>query len=163
MGYFGGYANVSRARAYGAELGASAQIATYLRLLLSSTFIDAIDRGDRSSSTGRHLPHQPALRGYLRPELRDLPLGSHFRVGAYGDVDVLTARYADPANLVEQPGRRVFGAGMSLAYVPARLRAVASAYNLGDERASDVLEYPLPGRSFFITFEFAYAKEEPHP
>ncbi|HEY0706930.1 MAG TPA: TonB-dependent receptor, partial [Polyangia bacterium] len=163
MGYFGGYANVSRARATGAELGVSAQAAKHLRLLLSSTFIDAVDRGDRSSSTGRQLPHQPALRGYLRPELRDLPLGARFRVGAYGDLELLTARYADPANLVEQPGRRVLGAGLSLAYLPARLRAVVSAYNLGDERATDVLEYPLPGRSFFVTLEFAYSKEEPQP
>jgi vitamin B12 transporter len=163
MGYFGGYANVARARAYGAELGVSAQAAKYLRLTLSSTFIDAIDRGDRSSSRGRHLPHQPALHGYVRPELRSLPLGPRFRLGAYGDLEVATSRYADPANLVEQPGRRVFGAGVSLAYLPARLRTVLSAYNLGDERAADVLEYPLPGRSFFVTLEFAYSKEELHP
>jgi outer membrane cobalamin receptor len=160
LGYYAGYANIARARSWGGELAAKLEVLTHGRLFAQATYVRASDVTD-SSLGSRDLPHQPRLRAYLRPELRDLPIGQHLGLGVYGDLDLVSGRYADPANLIEQPGRRVFGAGAALAYRPAGLRAIFSAYNLGDERASDVLEYPLPGRSFFLTIEWSYAKEEP--
>ena len=163
LGYYAGYANIARTRTWGGELATTARVGRFGRLFLQSTYVRATDNSGSpgSGSAAHRLPHQPALRGYARPELRALPLGRAVEAGVYADVELVSSRFADPANLVEQPGRRVFGAGASLAYRPAGLRAIASAYNLGDERSSDVLEYPLPGRSFFLTLEFAYSKEEP--
>jgi hypothetical protein len=132
-----------------------------MHLYLQATYLEARDRSDSTASAGRRLPGLPALRAYVRPELRALPLGQSFEAGLYGDLDVVGPRFADPSNLVEQPGRLVFGAGATLAYRPAGVRALLSAYNLGDARGVDVLEYPLPGRSFFVTLEFAYSRQEP--
>jgi iron complex outermembrane receptor protein len=159
--YFAGFANLARARVLGGELSARAQFLRVAHLYLQATYTDARDRSDNTASRDRRLAGLPALRAYLRPELRALPLGAHVEAGLYGDVELTGARYADPSNLVQQPGRQVFGAGASLAYRPAGLRALFSAYNLGDARTVDVLEYPLPGRSFFVTLEFAYSPASP--
>jgi outer membrane receptor protein involved in Fe transport len=161
MGYYAGYANVARTRSVGGELAAAARIFRYAHLLAQATYVRATDRSGASGADDPHrLPQLPAARGYLRPELRALPIGRHVQLGIYGDLELVSSRFADPANLVEQPGRRIFGAGASCAYAPAGVRAIFSAYNLGDTRASDILEYPLPGRSFFLTLEFAYSQQE---
>ncbi len=161
--YFARYANVSRARILGAEWAAHLRWGRHLRGILQGTWIDARDRGPSSASSGRTLPHQPKLRAYLRPELRDLPLTDTLAFGIYADADWVGTRYMDPSNLVEQSSRRLFGAGASLSWSRVGLRAIGSAYNLGDARENDVLEYPLPGRSFFITLEYSYSRKEPVP
>jgi outer membrane receptor protein involved in Fe transport len=163
LGYHAGYANVARTQSWGGELAATARAFGHAHLFVQATYVRATDRSQPAGTPAHQLPHQPALRAYFRPELRALPLGRGVVGGLYGDLELVSSRFADPANLIEQPGRRVLGAGASLAYRPAGLRAILSGYNLGDQRASDVLEYPLPGRSFFVTLEFAYSKEEPAP
>jgi outer membrane receptor protein involved in Fe transport len=159
LGYYAGYANVARSRSWGGELAAAARVLRYVQLRVQATYIRATDRSIASDDP-HQLPHQPTLRAYLRPELRGVPLGRSLELGAYGDLDLTSSRFADPANLIRQPGRRIYGAGASLACAPLGLRVIFSAYNLGSETASDALEFPLPGRSFFLTLEFAYSKQE---
>jgi iron complex outermembrane receptor protein len=150
-GYFASYLNVAAARVLGAELSAAASFRRHLRLYAQGTFTDARDRSGIASAEGKQLPHRPRLRAYARPELRALPVGRRAAVGLYADVDVTGARPEDPANLVRLRRRLVFGAGASVAWRPAGVRAVVSAYNLGNAAGGDVLEYPLPGRSVFVT------------
>jgi vitamin B12 transporter len=158
LGYFAGYANVARSRSVGVELALHGQLGRWGRLLAQTTAMDVRDRsgGPGSGRPGRLLPHQPRVRAYLRPELRDLPLGRNLALGLHADGELTGGRYQDPANLVRQPARLILGAGASLDYHPAGLRAVVTAYNLRDSRAADVLDFPLPGRSLFGTLQFSY-------
>jgi iron complex outermembrane receptor protein len=155
-GYFSEFVNVDRARVLGAELSASASASRVAYLFLQGTYTDARDVSGISGHDGHQLPHRPRVRAYARPEARDLPLGAWTALGFYADVDVTGARYEDPANLVRIPARVLFGAGASLRFRPAGVRAVLSAYNLGDVRSTDVVEFPLPGRSFYLTLHFSY-------
>jgi vitamin B12 transporter len=159
-GYFAGFENVARARSLGGELSLDLAAVRVVHLYLKGTAIDARDRSGDAAHDGKRLPQLPALRGYLRPELRDLPLGRGFAAGLYGELESTGRRYQDRANQLPQRGRTVFGAGGSLAYRPAELRAVFSAYNLGGELAPDVLDFPTPGRSFFLTLQFAHSQQE---
>jgi vitamin B12 transporter len=159
-GYFAGYENVARARSLGAELSLDLQAVRVVHLYLKGTAIDARDRSGEAAHDGRRLPHLPHLRGYLRPELRDLPLGNRFALGLYGELESTSRRFQDRNNEQPQPGRTILGAGASIAYRPAQLRAVFSAYNLGNQLAPDVLDFPTPGRSFFLTLQFAHSQQE---
>jgi hypothetical protein len=134
-GYFAGYENVARARSLGGELSLDVQAVRVVHLYLKGTAIDARDRSGDAAHDGRRLPQLPALRGYLRPELRDLPIGRGFAAGLYGELESTSHRFQDRANETPQPGRTILGAGASLAYRPAQLRAVFSAYNLGNQLA----------------------------
>ena len=161
-GYFAGYENVARARSLGGELSLDVQAVGVMHLYLKGTAIDARDRSGDAAHDGRRLPQLPALRGYVRPELRDLPLGRRFSAGLYGELESTGHRFQDRANETPQQGGTILGAGASLAYRPAQLRAVFSAYNLGNQLAPDVLDFPTPGRSFFLTLQFAHSKQENH-
>jgi vitamin B12 transporter len=160
MGYFAGYLNVARSRSVGLELAASGRLGRWARITAQTTAMDVRDRSGVSGRDGRQLPQQPRIRAYLRPELRELSLSPSLRAGLYADAELTGGRYQDPANLVRQPARLVLGAGAHLAHRPAGLRAVLSGYNLHDARAADVLEFPLPGRSFFLTLHFSYPSVE---
>jgi len=159
-GYFAGYENVARARSLGGELSLDVQAVRVVHLYIKGTAIDARDRSGDAAHDGRRLPQLPALRGYVRPELRDLPLGRRFSAGLYAELESTSHRFQDRANETPQQGRTILGAGASLAYRPAQLRAVFSAYNLGNQLAPDVLDFPTPGRSFFLTLQFAHSKQE---
>ncbi len=91
-----------------------------------------------------------------------MPLGRRFAAGLYGELESTSRRFQDRANETPQQGRTILGAGASLAYRPAQLRAVFSAYNLGNQLAPDVLDFPTPGRSFFLTLQFAHSQQENH-
>jgi hypothetical protein len=82
-------------------------------------------------------------------------------MGLYADADAMGARYDDPANLLERTGRVLLGAGGYVAWPALGLRAVLSAYNLADAQVNDVLHFPLPGRSLFVTLHASYPRTEP--
>jgi vitamin B12 transporter len=142
--------NVGRARLLGVETSLQAQLGAWGRLQSALTYDDARDTSASTASQSRQLPLRPRLRWYTRPELRELALG-RWRLGAYGDLDVTSGNYLDPANLVAVPRRILVGAGLWLAWPAAGLRLGASAQNLGDSRISDVAGFPLPGRAFYLT------------
>ena len=158
MGYFAGFLNIAASRSAGLELSLAGQLGGWGHLFAQMTAMDVRDRSGLSSRDGRLLPHQPRLRAYLRPELRGLAVGSSLLAGLYADAELTGARYQDPANLVRQPARLVLGAGGYLELARAGVRALVSAYNLGDTQAADVLEFPLPGRSFFLTLHFSHPR-----
>jgi outer membrane cobalamin receptor len=163
-GYFARFHNVARARAVGAELSASGRVGL-AHLLLQGTLMDLRDRSDTAAYRDRPLPLHPRLRGYARPELRAVPLPGGLSFGLYADAELTGARYDDPANQSRQPARVLLGAGGYLdgAALGTGMRAVVSAYNLGGHRRPEVLDYPLPGRSLFVTLHFAYPREERNP
>jgi iron complex outermembrane receptor protein len=141
--------NVSRAVVEGDELTARAAAPWGLSAAASATFQKARDAGAIPSRYGKKLPQRPERQAYGR-----LDWGRRgWRVGA--DVEYLGENYLDPYNSPNKlaAARTLVGASASAPlYVPG-LRLTVEGKNLGNERASDVAGFPLPGRSFFVSLE----------
>ncbi len=148
-------ANIGRARIWGAELSLQLNAGRHARLVTQGTFTDARDTSGTSGRDGRQLPLRPRLRLYGRPEWRALPLGTRWELGFFGDVDVTGGNYLDPANLAAVPARVLFGGGAYVLANTTGLRGVLSAQNLGDSRINDVADFPLPGRSIFLSLQWS--------
>jgi outer membrane cobalamin receptor len=154
--------NIGRARILGAELALAGRLGRYGRLSAQGTFTDARDRTVTNvAHFDRILPQRPRLRAYARPELRRLPLPWRWRLGAYGDVDVTSGNYLNPANTNQVRRRILFGAGASAESPAGRWRLVASAQNLGDIDLADLFGLPQPRRSFFLTLQWSSSRNSP--
>jgi iron complex outermembrane receptor protein len=147
-------ANVDRARILGAELSASGRWGRYARLVGQGTFTDARDVGDTLAYHGKQLALRPRLRGYARPEARDLPLPLGWRLGIYGEASIIGGNYVTPYNRDWRPRRVLLGGGTSLSSGDARWRLVASAQNLTGADVFDVYGFPQPRRSLFLTLQW---------
>jgi vitamin B12 transporter len=146
--------NVRGARILGAELTASGRWGRHARLVGQGTFTDARDTSGVPAYDGKLLPMRPRLRAYARPELRGLPLGWRWRLGAYAEATVASGNYTDPYNATWVRRRPLFGAGASLESPDARWRLVCSAQNLTGADVIDVFGYPQPRRSLFLTLQW---------
>lgn len=146
--------NIGRARVLGLEGSLRLEYARWLRLLLQGTWTSALDKSDNAAANARQLPLRPTFHGYVRPELRDLPLAAGLTGGIYAEVDATGGNYVDPANIVRMPGRLLVGAGAFLSFPKRYARMILSAQNLTDSRVSDVAGYPLPGCAFFASLAF---------
>jgi len=147
--------NVGRARILGAEFSATADWRRRFRFFGQTTFTDARDLEDVACCHNKQLPHRPRLRAYARPELRNLALAGRWRWGLYADLDVTSGNYLDSPNLVEVNPRVLFGAGGQISAPHWGLRLVASAQNLANTPVVDLVGYPLPGRSVFLTLQWS--------
>ena len=148
-------ANLGSARILGAEVSATMDWRHRFRFFGQTTFTDARDLEDVSGSYDKQLPHRPRLRAYARPELRNLRLAGRWRWGLYADLDATSGNYLDSANLVEVNPRVLFGAGGQIDAPHWGLRLVASAHNLANTPVVDLVGYPMPGRSVFLTLQWS--------
>jgi outer membrane receptor protein involved in Fe transport len=94
---------------------------------------------------------RPRVHAYLRPQLRRLALGRALVAGAYVEGDVQSGAYFDSADVVPIPTRILLGAGVQLAAPRTGLVLAVSAKNLTNLHPLDVEQYPLPGRSIFLS------------
>ena len=152
---------VSRARVYGVEQELRLALGAYARLVAQGTITATEDRSDNSASRGRQLPHHPRYLAYARPQLVRLPLGGTWEGELYADATVLAHDYDDANNQVAVHPRALLGAGASVLWRRARLRATASAFDLANVGPFDFTYWPLPGRSFFLTLAFDSAAVAP--
>ncbi len=143
--------NVDEARVLGVELSTDARLGRHARLVAQGTYTDARDASEIAARRDKQLPNRPRVRAYGRPELRRLAIGGGWHAGVYGDCDVTGGNYLDPANVISVPARVLFGAGAHIESPSATWRLVVSAFNLADAQVTDLLNYPLPGRSLFFT------------
>jgi len=142
--------NVGAARVFGLEAGVRTDLGEHVRLSAALTLMATEDL-DR----GRELPLRPSASSYVRPELRLGPYGPLYRVSLYADLSHVADSFADPANLIVQPGRVRVGAGVGVGFVEDRIRIAVNADDLFDARGQDVLGFPLPGRSVFVDLTLA--------
>ncbi len=143
--------NIGRARIWGVEQDLGADLGRYVRVTGQTTYLDARDDSDVAAHHGKQLPLRPRVQAYLRSQLRHLPLGRSVEAGAYVEGDVQDGAYVDGANIVPLGARLLLGAGVEVAAPRTGLRLLASAKNLTDSRALDVIQYPPPGRSVFVS------------
>lgn len=143
--------NVDRARTLGAETTLLLETPRRFRLVAQGTFTDARDDGDTPAYRGKQLPLRPRWRAYLRPEVRRLRLPAGLVAGAFADADWTAGNYVNRTNLPMLPSRLLVGAGASIGRADGSARVVLSALNLLDARVIDLTQYPLPGRSAFVS------------
>jgi vitamin B12 transporter len=146
--------NVASATLFGAELGASVQWTRHLRLVGALTLLDT-----RTSYLGqeRRLPLRPWLTAYLRPEVTAFALGPLDRLMVWADVTHVSDSHLNPAN---EPGgllpaRARIGLGVSATVWEDRLRLDLALRDVLDQRGTDLLGFPLPGRSLFVALTVA--------
>jgi vitamin B12 transporter len=150
--------NVDSATLLGLELvlGLSARA---VRTTLSYTLLHSENTSDAPLVAGRPLPGRP---------VHDLAYDAAYDIGPldlhYG-VDAIAGTTADTAGRIELPPRFLHAAGLGATVEP--LRVGLAVENLGDLRVlhrpsalgarpiavpvSDFLDFPLPGRSFWLT------------
>ncbi|MES1210048.1 MAG: TonB-dependent receptor, partial [Pseudomonadota bacterium] len=154
-------ANISRARVYGVEQELRVGLGSHARIVAQGTITAAEDRSESSAARGRQLPHHPRYLAYVRAQALRLPLGGTWQGEVYADATVLAGDYDDPNNASAVPSRALLGAGASVLWRRAGLRATASVFDLADAQPFDFTYWPLPGRSFFVTIAFDSAAVAP--
>lgn len=145
--------NIARSRNQGVELTAAAALPAGFRATANATFQRTEDLSPSPSRHGNDLPGQPRTDVVGRVEWREAP------VTLFTEVEYLGENFLDPANLQEVSDRFLVAAGFKVA-VTDELGLTFEARNLADDRVSDVIGYPLPGRSFFGSIEWRAEHED---
>jgi vitamin B12 transporter len=138
--------NIGEAEFWGAELGAALGVTEHARFVGSATWLRA-----RDLSTDRTVPLRPRFEGYGRAEFTGEPLGALERPIFYVDVTHVGSTFGDAANLVVISARTLIGVGLSSDLADGVLFATFSVRDLADRRGQDVLGFPLPGRTVFLS------------
>ena len=146
--------NLSRARVYGLEQELRLAFGRHLRLVGQGTITVAEDESDVVASRGKQIPHHPRYSAYGRPEIADIALPAGLQLAAFADAALFAGSYDDPADIRRVPTQVVVGAGVSLLWPRAGLRATASALNLTDLQTWDISYWPLPGRTIFLALAY---------
>lgn len=138
--------NLASATTRGVEAATRLQMGKHVRLVGTFTFLDSLNGSDRQ------LPLRPRTQAYVRPELEFASWGPLDKVRFYIDMTHIGGNFADIANLVVIEARTQFGVGASVVFASEQLELAASVRDVFDARGRDVLGFPLPGRSFALTF-----------
>jgi vitamin B12 transporter len=147
--------NVGRARVLGAELLGSVGFARVLRAEASVTAIDPRDTSPDRTTVNDVLPYRsrlvasPALRAdWKRPQRDGVS-------GAGGSLRLVyqSSRYADPAGLGVVDAQSSVDLEAYLAWFDGHLTLRGRVADLADARRTDILGYPLPGRSIYFGLE----------
>ena len=144
--------NIGRARIWGAEQELDLDLGRRVRVTGQATYLEARDASDSAAHAGKQLPLRPRVHAYLRPQLRRLALGRALVGLAYVEGDLQAGAYHDSADIVPVGTRLLLGAGVEVAAPRSGLRLALSAKNLTNvQKIFDVVHYPLPGRSIFLS------------
>jgi iron complex outermembrane receptor protein len=157
--------NLGKARILGVETEATVELGSFFRGFGSATFTDGRDQSANETHHGQPLPLRPRYRLYARPEIRNLPLGAHVKIGAYADIDATDGNYWSQNGAAKVDRRLLFGAGLFVD-LPLHFSVRVSARNLGDSAVNDYQSYPLPGRELYLTLLWSSQKhpnKEPLP
>jgi iron complex outermembrane receptor protein len=143
--------NIGHARIWGAEQELDLDLGQRVRVTGQATYLDARDAGSSAAHAGKQLPFRPRVHAYLRPQLRRLALGRALVALAYVEGDLQAGAYRDSANIAPMGTRLLLGAGVEVDAPFTGLRLALSAKNLTNAQIFDVVQYPLPGRSIFLS------------
>jgi iron complex outermembrane receptor protein len=147
--------NVGEARVHGVEIEAGAGFLRHFAADAAVTALDARDRTPERMTRNDILPHRSRLvvalavrattgpTGY--PFAEELSLGAHHVYQA--------SRYADLAGLKVIPEQHSLDIDASVRTLDGMAALRARMVNALDTRRWDVVGFPLPGRSFFVSLE----------
>ena len=148
--------NIASVQQCGVETHLSGAVARILQLAGSFTWLDT------ETAVGKRLPLRPRYVAYARPELR-IPV-RHALVSSVSVSTELTYRshaYVDVANLAYTDRCTKLAAGGALSLFRERVRVSARLDDTLDARCTDLVGYPLPGRSLFFSVSYREVEHEP--
>ncbi len=134
--------NLSSARLQGIEMSLSSAPLPYLECSANYTFQLATNTSGTPGIDGKTLPGRPRHEAGGQVILKN-------RWGRiFGNVNFIDRNYLDTQNILAVRRRLFVGAGFS--FTPLKwLTTGFEAKNLLNERVSDVVGFPLPGRSYY--------------
>jgi vitamin B12 transporter len=150
--------NVGSARVLGLEALARAVLAELVTLDLGLTATDPRDISEGRRIEADLLPYQSRLvvtsgaSLEIRPDTGPLRLD---RLGLGASVLHRASRVADPAGLVVLPEQTLLEADLVFGFADAGLTVRGRASNLLDDRTTDLIGLPLPGRAAHLLVEGA--------
>lgn len=150
--------NVGSARVLGLEALARAVLAGLVTLDLSLTATDPRDTTEGRQVEADLLPYQSRLVLSSGASLELRPDTGPLRLDLLGlGLSVLhrASRVADPAGLVILPEQTLLEADLVVGFADAALALRARASNLLDDRTTDLIGLPLPGRAVHLLVEGA--------
>jgi iron complex outermembrane receptor protein len=161
--------NVSAAHVRGSEVAARGRLWNRLSLVANYTHQDARDEGDDPTRKGNQLPGLPADEAYARVELawspsHPLPLGAWtggFWPGRLScDVNLIADDFLDAANTARRHvgSRAYLGAGIELALPLPGVSVSFEVKNATDDLTRDAFDFPLPGRTLFLTVSYGFGR-----
>ncbi|WP_437616715.1 TonB-dependent receptor [Sorangium sp. So ce834] len=154
QGYVAPY-NVGRARVLGAELLTGVEVTSFLRAEIAATLLDPRDTTPERMTTNDVLPFRARL--VVAPRLRAAwkPPDRGVLSGASGELRAVyqSSRYADPAGLGVIAEQATVDLEAEATWFGGHLATRARVADLLDARRTDIVGYPLPGRSAFFTLE----------
>lgn len=144
-----GHENLSQVSQSGAETGLQLGLGSWLMIYAAHTFLDSSD------ALGRRLPLRARHVSSLRPEFvfeRSTGVLSSVRVSS--ELFHRSFSFVDLANSAYVEGCLKLAASVAFVLRRARLRMSARVDDLADARCTDVVGYPLPGRSMFFSIGY---------
>jgi len=161
--------NVTSAAVRGHEVSARMRVGRHLGVTANYTRQDTEDTGDVRPLRGKRLPGRPADEAYVRVDLdwsrtRPLPLGRAaarlWPARLSYEANVIAGNFLDRANVRRVDRRILHDVALSVDLPVSTLRLTLEGKNLGDDRTRDVLGFPLPGRSFFVTLAWNFGRRD---
>jgi iron complex outermembrane receptor protein len=108
----------------------------------------------------KRLPFRPQWVMFVRPEaVLRFARGPISSTGASAELSYRSFVFADRANLASVPACRTAAVGLAIGFFRDRLRLTGRMEDAADVRCSDLVGYPLPGRSVFFSVTY---QEESH-
>ncbi len=141
--------NISEAEVQGVELSWALALFDHFSFSGNYTYQDTENKSDIPFLKGNRLPGRPEHEFFIRPEV--------FNRWAkiFYEYNYLSNNFLDQANIRKVDSRKIHNAGISI--YPFKFATLTfEVKNIDDEQVSDVLGFPLPGRSYFgtVLFEF---------
>ncbi len=145
--------NRASSRTIGAELALGVSPGPFA-FTAQASWLDPRDTSPNRTTKNEFLPFLSALTASLTGHVRLLDtanLPAQLRIGARAFVQ--SSRFADPAGLGVIPEQGNVDLEAEAGFAHGELTLRASLRNLFDSARFDVVGYPLPGRSFFVSLE----------
>ncbi len=141
--------NIGKARLEGAEGVLKLYPIRYFSLTGSYTLTYAIDVTDYPNRTDRQIPGRPRHKGFGHLE-------GHLDIfHPFVEYNYVGGNFITQANTKLLPEREIWNAGL-VACPGDHYKLGMEVKNLANENTMDVRGFPLPGRSFFMTFEASF-------
>lgn len=140
------FENADRARVVGGEIGSQGELGTHLAWTGSLTAM-------RTDIDGAELTWRPHLQAWVQPEVRTGRLGAVTQLAIFAAITHRGAYFNDPANLVRLPAQTWVSLGARVE-LDGGLSLRITGRDLFDQRGSDFLGFPLPGRRVAVAIDY---------
>lgn len=143
--------NMNKAIIQGIETMAAAKFAKRFSVLASYTFQEAKDDSGNPDTDGKYLPGRPKHQLYAKGSWNE-EWFKWFQTSLWCDLSYISGNYLDTQNLLNLTNRMMLGSGATMNFI-GHIALSFWVQNILNERVSDVLGFPMPGRSYWGSLE----------